>query len=1096
MNLLNLPRARKLCKQSRPRFSFHQRLCGEPLEDRKMLTLLGIVPDFPVTTYDSNGTLVYDASTDSLDINATPLRFKESAAAPQRLVQNPKDFEIHIQVDGAGNLIGGAPGDDFHLEGSIDINGDSIIDVTGVLLTGDISQFGHEDVGATDLYDFRFTPTGGSLMSYFIGKDIGVTLTSEGSTFTGDFNSNFQGGAKGNIGTLEPLLSSIAGNVYQDNNNNGVFETGLGEPGIQNVTVTLTGTDVDGQLVNTFTTTDVNGAYSFPNLRPGDYTITETQPGGYLDGMDTQGTPGNGITLNDVFANISLAAGINGVDNNFGELSIPAPLPSSLAGFVYEDTDNDGIFDMGEAPIAGVLITLTGTDITGPVNLFTFTDVTGAYSFPSLNAGTYTITETQPGGYLDGKDTQGTPGTGTAGNDNFSNIVLLAGVDGTDNNFGELVAASLAGFVYVDTDNDGVFDMGEAPIGGATVTLTGTDDLGNPVNVPGTTNGAGAYSFPNLRPGTYTITETQPAGFLDGKDTQGTPGNGTAGNDVFVGIMLASGVNGVNNNFGERPLGSISGTKYEDLTGNGQSADDVGLAGTTIYLDANNNGVLNAGETSTVTGAGGQYTFTGLLPGTYTVREVVPTGYIRTGPTLSDNYVVTIGVGQAATGKDFANFEKCDMSALSNIYYVINGTTVVTDLRGNVHQGDVVEVFFTVNVGEHPHQYTLVSYTAPSPTFIASEASQQEIFDEATGIFGPGEHSLTVTVPHCYFQIDFVCGAAIDQLGPAGSNIFYTPQMRLFSADNGGTQACAYGGSLSGFVWADTNCDGDVDANELAISGVKITLTGYDKYGAAVTMVAYTDDDGMYLFDNLKAGTYKITETDPVGYNDGTDVLGSLGGTRYNDMFANIALATGRSGVNYNFAEVRVAETLRQGQTATIAFWNNSRGQTLIKAMNGSSTSTKLGNWLATNFRDMYGSTAGTMNMTGKTNAQVAARFQSLFSNASQKLEAQVLATALAVYATNSTLAGGTYARTYGFTVNTTGTGSATVDIGENGVALGLSDHAVITVMQLLQRTNERAFQGRLWDLNDSGTTSTAESFLRGLGLDLFTLINLDGGIN
>ena len=38
-------------------------------------------------------------------------------------------------------------------------------------------------------------------------------------------------------------------------------------------------------------------------------------------------------------------------------------------------------------------------------------------------AGTYTITETQPAGYTDGKDTIGTPG-GTVGNDAFSNIVL------------------------------------------------------------------------------------------------------------------------------------------------------------------------------------------------------------------------------------------------------------------------------------------------------------------------------------------------------------------------------------------------------------------------------------------------------------------------------------------------------------------------------------------------------------------------------------------------------------------------------------------------------------------------------------------------
>src|SRR5439155_915967 len=137
-------------------------------------------------------------------------------------------------------------------------------------------------------------------------------------------------------------------------------------------------------------------------------------------------------------------------------------------------------------------------------------------------------------GFLDGKDTIGTPG-GTTGNDQFSNIMLGAGVNGTDNNFGDLPPASLAGYVYSDTDNDGVKDGGEAGIPGVTVTLTGTDDLGNPVNTSTMTGADGSYSFTDLRPGTYTYTATQRYGFLDGKDTIGTPG-GTTGNDQFSNI--------------------------------------------------------------------------------------------------------------------------------------------------------------------------------------------------------------------------------------------------------------------------------------------------------------------------------------------------------------------------------------------------------------------------------------------------------------------------------------------------------------------------------------------------------------------------------
>ena len=56
--------------------------------------------------------------------------------------------------------------------------------------------------------------------------------------------------------------------------------------------------------------------------------------------------------------------------------------------------------------------------------------------------------------------------------------------------------------------------------------------------------------------------------------------------------------------------GSISGQKFNDLNKNGiQDAGDPGLAGWTIQLDLGANGTVDA---TTVTGAGGTYTFTGL----------------------------------------------------------------------------------------------------------------------------------------------------------------------------------------------------------------------------------------------------------------------------------------------------------------------------------------------------------------------------------------------------------------------------------------------------------------------------------------------------
>ena len=303
-------------------------------------------------------------------------------------------------------------------------------------------------------------------------------------------------------------------------------------------------------------------------------------------------------------------------------------------------------------------------------------------------------------------------------------------------------------------------------------------------------------------------------------------------------------------------VGTIAGTIYLDVTGNGLTADDTPQAGVNVYLDTNNNGVPNTGEPMTTTLANGAYAFTGLGAGTYKVREIVPTGYVRTAPVLADFYTITIASGQTSSVNNFSNAELCDNSILTNIVYVINGTTPVSDLRGATKEGDTVEVSFTVAAGTAPHRFTLVTYTATGRTFDPNTASQQKIFDTDTGIYGPGSYTLTVSIPHSYYQIDFVCGYAIDKLGPANSNIFYSAQNRLFSADNSGTHAVlASPGSLTGTVYRDANNNGVINSGEQPIAGVKVTVTG-----GSTTQSVVTDMYGVYTFDNLPAGTYTITE--------------------------------------------------------------------------------------------------------------------------------------------------------------------------------------------------------------------------------------------
>ena len=164
------------------------------------------------------------------------------------------------------------------------------------------------------------------------------------------------------------------------------------------------------------------------------------------------------------------------------------------------------------------------------------------------------------------------------------------------------------------------------------------------------------------------------------------------------------------------------------------------------------------------------------------------------------------------------------------------------------------------------------------------------------------------------------------------------------------------------------------------VAGNVIKLTGTSTTGQAVSMATMTNYNGMYEFDNLPAGTYSITETMPGNYTNGPDTVGSLGGSeKVNNVFSGIVLGTNTNGVNYNFGvEQTTGTAFTAAQTATVAFWNSNSGQTLIKELNGSSNSTSLSAWLASNYNNIYGANAGSNNLTGKTNAQVASYYQSL----------------------------------------------------------------------------------------------------------------------
>ncbi len=101
--------------------------------------------------------------------------------------------------------------------------------------------------------------------------------------------------------------------------------------------------------------------------------------------------------------------------------------------------------------------------------------------------------------------------------------------------------------------------------------------------------------------------------------------------------------------------GSISGSKWEDTDGDGTwDTGEPGLSGWTIFLDQNQNGVLDGGEASTTTGSYGSYAFSGLSAGTYHVAEVLQSGWEQTFPT-GGTHTVLLSAGESATGLNFGN---------------------------------------------------------------------------------------------------------------------------------------------------------------------------------------------------------------------------------------------------------------------------------------------------------------------------------------------------------------------------------------------------------------------------------------------------------
>src|SRR5690606_30565393 len=117
--------------------------------------------------------------------------------------------------------------------------------------------------------------------------------------------------------------------------------------------------------------------------------------------------------------------------------------------------------------------------------------------------------------------------------------------------------------------------------------------------------------------------------------------------------------------------GSITGAVLNNLG----DENEAGITGWTVYLDANGDGLLDDDEPTAVTGAGGVFTFSNVIPGNYEVRLDIDADY--------DLLVPEVGLFEAAV---------LPGGTLSDLFFGVSITPgSITGIKFNDLNGDGIQ---------------------------------------------------------------------------------------------------------------------------------------------------------------------------------------------------------------------------------------------------------------------------------------------------------------------------------------------------------------------------------------------------------------------
>jgi hypothetical protein len=368
----------------------------------------------------------------------------------------------------------------------------------------------------------------------------------------------------------------IGDTVWEDRDGSGE-PPGAGEPGIP--AVVLDKVDLHGAAISS-TVTDNDGLYGFDVDR--NVWTVRVRPENF-DEYAVRGTVGDRVWLD-----------IDGDgDQDAGEPGIPS------VGVWLLDVGANGVPDVGDDLILGR----------------TVTDANGNYLFTGLAPGTYfttVIDTTLPAGL-----------SLSGGIDPSETRTITASEIFLDLDFGYTSTAGgavIGDFVWLDADNDGKQDPGEAGLGGVTLDLIdlggdGAPGGGDDTVVGTATTSGGYYLFTNVATGDYVVDVTDTAGVLSGYALTVGADSRT---DPTAPFAVADGDAILTKDFGyfTAELFAISDVTWYDTDRDGFfDGGEPAIGGVTVtLLDGPGDLVAEA-----VSAADGGFSFTGLRPGRYTI---------------------------------------------------------------------------------------------------------------------------------------------------------------------------------------------------------------------------------------------------------------------------------------------------------------------------------------------------------------------------------------------------------------------------------------------------------------------------------------------